>query len=133
MDHSERSASDTNILKFASVIKVSLYEVITISLQKFGVGFGEMISKPLLSIIFEDIRLPKKRSTPKNASSVNESATGKVGAILSVTWTLRISNLSIVKKKSGKKRKRDLTNSDEIAHSQVEDSPLTLLLAGFEG
>jgi hypothetical protein len=82
LDHSERSASDINILKFASVIKVSLYEVITICLQKFGVGFGEMSSKPLLSIIFEDIRLPKKRSMPKNASSVNESATGKVGAIL---------------------------------------------------
>ncbi|GAB5586826.1 hypothetical protein Unana1_01726 [Umbelopsis nana] len=98
------------LVKTLTVIKASLYELITLCLQKFGVGFGEMICKPLLNIVFEDIRIPKKRSAA-SAVAVSENINGK---------------------QSGKKRKRDLTNSDEIAHGQVEDSPLILLLSSLE-
>ncbi|KAI9288705.1 rRNA processing/ribosome biogenesis-domain-containing protein [Umbelopsis sp. AD052] len=96
--------------KHKRVLKASLYEVLTLCLQKFGVGFGEMICKPLLGILFEDLRLPKKRITPvAKPAAEHTSAKG-----------------------SGKKRKRDLTNSDEIAFGTVEDSPLSLLFSGLE-
>ncbi|KAJ2961569.1 hypothetical protein NQZ79_g3157 [Umbelopsis isabellina] len=93
------------------VVRASLYELITLCLEKFGVGFGEMVSKPLLAIIFEDIQLPKRRQTTATDPKSNAQAAGK---------------------QPGKKRKRDITNSDEIVHSLADDSPITLLLSSLE-
>lgn len=98
-------------ISFGSVVRASLYELITLCLEKFGVGFGEMVSKPLLAIIFEDIQLPKKRQTTAADLKSNAQAAGK---------------------QPGKKRKRDITNSDEIVHSLAEDSPTPLLLSSLE-
>ncbi|CAM0135953.1 hypothetical protein VKS41_001601 [Umbelopsis sp. WA50703] len=93
------------------VVRASIYQLVTLCLQKFGVGFGEMVSKPLLAIIFEDIQLPKRRQNTATDSKAN---------------------VSVVGKQPGKKRKRDITNSDEIVQSQAEDSPTTLLLSSLE-
>jgi hypothetical protein len=92
-------------------VRASIYQLVTLCLQKFGVGFGEMVSKPLLAIIFEDIQLPKRRQNTATDSKAN---------------------VSVVGKQPGKKRKRDITNSDEIVQSQAEDSPTTLLLSSLE-
>lgn len=67
-----------------SVIKASLYEVIILCLQKFGVGFGEMVCKPLLSILFEDLRLPERRPAANAVfSNANANTNGKVCLSLS--------------------------------------------------
>jgi len=99
-----------------------------------------MICKPLLGILFEDLRLPKKRTAPAAKAAV-ENTSAKVStttfrkqfSCLFPTSNVISHTFVSLQQGSGKKRKRDLTNSDEIAYGTVEDSPLSLLFSGLEG
>ncbi|RUS28398.1 rRNA processing/ribosome biogenesis-domain-containing protein [Jimgerdemannia flammicorona] len=92
-------------------VRSSVYHLVVLCLEKFGIGMVEMTCNPLLNALLEDIRMPERKSA-------------------AITANLRTSS----GKKSNKKRKAELTNSDALAVADtfIESPTLELQVAAFE-
>ncbi|RUS18866.1 hypothetical protein BC937DRAFT_88252, partial [Endogone sp. FLAS-F59071] len=92
-------------------VRSSTYHVVAICLEKFGIGMIDIMCTPLLNALLEDIRIPERKAAVIAANLGASSG-----------------------KKSSKKRKAEITNSDALSASTnfVESPALELQLAAFE-
>lgn len=87
-------------------IKVCVYKLITLCLEKCGYTFAESLTKPLITAIIEDLQTVERKSA-----------------------SLVVPNQS---KGSHKKRKTDLTNSDSISSKLVSASAADVQMAALQ-
>ncbi|CAG8524494.1 5403_t:CDS:10, partial [Dentiscutata heterogama] len=80
------------------LLRSSIYRLTSLCMQKYGIGFVHFISSSLLTSIIDDIRLKQKPQCDVLTSIV--SSTGKKG---------------------GKNKKRQITNSDELINSGIQE------------
>ncbi|SAL95775.1 hypothetical protein [Absidia glauca] len=96
-----------NEYKTQRTVKLSVYSIVSLCLQQFGLVFGELICKPLVMTILEDIQVTEQTVTDMAPTEIKNKST---------------------------KRKRDtLTNSDLLANSgQITQAPHDIQMAGLD-
>ncbi|RIB13327.1 rRNA processing/ribosome biogenesis-domain-containing protein [Gigaspora rosea] len=86
------------IISLVRLLRNSIYRLTSLCIQKYGIGFVHFISSPLLASIIDDIRIKQKPQRDVLTDII--SNTGKKG---------------------GKNKKRQITNSDELINSGIQE------------
>lgn len=95
--------------KHKRTLKVSAYKLISLCLEKCGYAFAESIYKPLVASILEDLYIVEHKA----ASIINTANQGQ-------------------QKKSHKKRRTEVTNSDSLTNKLVSASSTEVQVAALD-